>query len=617
MLMDMFATRKRNMALRTLRGLLVLCGLVFHAAFLYPHSSTEESLLIEAQRRSDQGDLLAAQASLDSALAIAIGSGDTTRIADVLTLCGLNQQKRGDYNAALRSFYRVMALLEAQGDDQRLSEVYNNIGSIHHYQREFEQARTYYTRGLQIAERIGSPRDMGKFHNNFGSLAEDMGEPAAALEHLRNSLTIWQELDDHTWMAVCYANMGSCHDRMEQHDTARAYLQQSLALLKNFPDRYLMGTVSTRLGVTYLAEGPWSKARDWCERGLAVAMEMGVLPLEEASCDCLYKAHAALGNTMLELTYFRRAVELRDSLYSKRQAMELTRAELNHQFERQLLADSLTRAQEKLLLEKEHSQRVAKEREQRNVFLFSSIGVLVLAGGLWNRLRFIRRSRALIQGERDRADALLHNILPVAVADELLATGHVKAREFEQATILFTDFREFTRVAERLTAAQLVEVIDTCFKAFDGIMEKHRVEKIKTVGDAYMACGGVPDASRGNAIDVVLAALEMQEFMQVFQEAREAEDLPAFAMRSGIHTGPIVGGVVGSHKFAFDIWGDAVNTAARLESSSEVDRVNISESTYQLVCRDPRLHFTFRGLVSTKGKGEMPMYYVERSEPKE
>jgi class 3 adenylate cyclase len=221
----------------------------------------------------------------------------------------------------------------------------------------------------------------------------------------------------------------------------------------------------------------------------------------------------------------------------------------------------------------------------------------------------VDRTRELSR-EKDRSEELLKNILPENVANELKVSGTAQARHFDQATVLFSDFREFTRIAEQLSADELVEELNVCFNAFDRIMEKYGVEKIKTIGDAYMAAGGVPDPSGGTPLAVVLAGLEMQQIIRERQVEREAQGKAAFEMRVGIHTGPVVAGIVGRRKFQYDIWGDTVNTASRMESACEPGDVNISGATYELVKDAPELVFTPRGNVQAKGKGEMEMYYV-------
>jgi class 3 adenylate cyclase len=232
----------------------------------------------------------------------------------------------------------------------------------------------------------------------------------------------------------------------------------------------------------------------------------------------------------------------------------------------------------------------------------------------------VKERTAELSAEKERSDELLLNILPAEVAEELKRTGEAAARHFDQASVLFTDFKGFTEMSEQVGAGELLQELNTCFKAFDEIIGARGVEKIKTIGDAYMCVGGLPDPRSSAPVDVVLAALEMQAFMKKRRLQRQAQDRPAFTMRVGIHTGPVVAGIVGVKKFQYDIWGDTVNIASRMECSGEVGQVNISEATYALVkdastpLGTPAFTFTPRGKVQAKGKGEMEMYFVNMAE---
>lgn len=210
--------------------------------------------------------------------------------------------------------------------------------------------------------------------------------------------------------------------------------------------------------------------------------------------------------------------------------------------------------------------------------------------------------------ERRKSDGLLRNVLPEVIAQELKATERVQPVDYESTSVLFTDFVGFTQIAENFTPQQLVGELDSCFSGFDRIARKHNLEKIKTIGDAYMAVGGIPKANNTHAVDCVLAALEIEELVTGLRAREMEESKPYWQIRVGIHSGDLIAGVVGSEKFSYDVWGDTVNTASRLESSGVPGKINISSSTYDLVKNF--FECEFRGKVAAKNKGEVDMYFV-------
>jgi len=210
--------------------------------------------------------------------------------------------------------------------------------------------------------------------------------------------------------------------------------------------------------------------------------------------------------------------------------------------------------------------------------------------------------------EKAKSEKLLLNILPEAVAEELKEKSKYEARQYDNTTVLFTDFVGFTKISEKLPAKQLVEEIDTCFTTFDEIIERNGLEKIKTIGDSYMAVGGVPEVNNSHAKDAVTAAIEIRDFVENRKTEKLKKGELAFDIRIGIHTGSVVAGIVGTKKFAYDIWGDTVNTASRMESSCDIGKINISNTTYELIQAD--FDCTHRGKLTAKNKGEIDMYYV-------
>lgn len=251
-------------------------------------------------------------------------------------------------------------------------------------------------------------------------------------------------------------------------------------------------------------------------------------------------------------------------------------------------------------------------------FTVKGVGVLKLLAGqmavsIENALFYselenkVKERTNELEIEKKKSDDLLLNILPEDVANELKQTGHTKPRSYEIATVMFTDFENFTSKSENLSPEELVNLIDTCFTKFDEIISKYKMEKIKTIGDAYLCVSGLPDPKDHSATNVIAAAMEIIESIKLLRT--NGNDESYFDIRIGIHTGPLVAGVVGDKKFAFDIWGDTVNTASRMEQNSEANKINISHTTYELI--KEKYHCHYRGKKAAKNKGMIEMYFVE------
>jgi len=223
--------------------------------------------------------------------------------------------------------------------------------------------------------------------------------------------------------------------------------------------------------------------------------------------------------------------------------------------------------------------------------------------------KLLEKRNESLSNEKQKSDALLMNILPFETAEELKHTGAAKSRSFKLVTVMFTDFRNFTLAAEAVHPEKLVAEIHYYFSMFDQVMNKYNIEKIKTIGDSYMCAGGLPEVNSTNPADVVMAALEIQEFMLQKKLEKEKANELFFECRLGIHTGPVIAGIVGTKKFAYDIWGDTVNVASRMENCGQVGKVNISGSTYQLV--KDMFNCSYRGKIAAKNKGEVDMYFVD------
>lgn len=263
------------------------------------------------------------------------------------------------------------------------------------------------------------------------------------------------------------------------------------------------------------------------------------------------------------------------------------------EWEREAFQNANERAQKQLLEKTMENEKIVKEQNT------------VLEQKVEERTAQLSQSLEEVGKERQKAERLLHNILPEEIAEELKQNGSSEARQYDNVSVLFTDFVNFTGIGEKMNPKDLVDELDTCFRAFDEIIDKYGLEKIKTIGDAYLAVCGLPTPNPDHAENTVNAALEILEFIN----KRHAKG-GLFDVRAGINSGPLVAGIVGIKKFAYDIWGDTVNTAARMESNSETGKLNVSDSTYELI--KDKYNCEYRGKIDVKNKGIVDMYFVTK-----
>ena len=580
----------------------------FAQARQYPKASAK-GYNLQGVARKNLGDYPGAMACYQKCLAIYERIGDKKGIAGSLNNIGLIYREQGRNDQALEHYMRSLSIFEGIGDKHGLGNSLNNIGSIYTDQRNYPRALEYFERGTVIQKEVGNEKALANGLGNIGVVHGEQGDTARALEYFEKSIAIREAIGDQNGIAVNLNNIGVISGALGNFSRAMQNHERSLMMREELGDKSGIAMSLNNIGRLYQSQGKNGPALSYCQKGLALAEELAVWDLQKEACRCLYDTYKALGKGEEALAYLEKMRVVEDSINSQETAKKLEQME----FAKVLLQDSIAAAEEARLVQEAHNEEMRGEARTRNIAIGGGVLVLLLAGSIYARLRYVRSAKAVLQVEKDRSENLLLNILPADIAAELKEKGKADARDFDRVSILFTDFKGFTAASEKLSAQQLVGEINACFEAFDGIMGKYGIEKIKTIGDAYMAAGGLPVPKDDSAKNTVLAALEMQAFIADRKADRNAKGLPFFEMRVGIHTGPVVAGIVGVKKFQYDIWGDTVNTASRMESSGEVGQVNISEATYALVKSEACLTFTPRGKVLAKGKGEMEMYFVQNT----
>ncbi len=545
---------------------------------------------------------------------------------------------------ALVDWQQSLTVFEEIGDQNGIANMLNNLGAVHFNQGGDEKAIEYYLRSLRAAEEISDTLRVATALVNIGAVYFNKKETHnLALEYYLKALPLSELLEDQDAIGTTAVNLGEIYLENNKDDSALFYFEKGLAAYRQTSTGNVPYALNS-IGKVYAKRGEYAQAiryqteaYDMAQSqdnrlemaqsllGLANTYEMQenfgsaiasfnqakVIASEISANYQLKDAFEGLAKNYARVSDYRNAYEyhtrfsgIKDTLYN---------VEMSKRVEALVLNSEIQKKQGQIdLLEKDQALKESDLKRQkaiRNATALTGLLLLLMVGGLFNRYKYVRKTNKIIADEKERSDKLLLNILPAETAEELKEKGSATPKHYDVVSVLFTDFKGFTTIAEKLTPQELVEELNQCFMAFDRIIDKHHLEKIKTIGDAYMCAGGIPAANTTNPVEIVKAALEIREFMDQLKRDREAQGKDYWELRIGIHTGPVIAGVVGKNKFAYDIWGDAVNTASRMESSGIPGQVNISGSTYAHI----KEHFrcSHRGKISAKNKGEIDMYIVE------
>ena len=567
---------------------------------------------------ADQGAYDASREATTKAMEFWSSLNDMKRMGDMEIGYGYTYILQGAYNLGLAHNLKALDHYTAKPDSDGIAHAENNIGALYAMLNEYDKSIEHSNRALAIMSARKDPR-IANVIAGLGKNYQMTGDFDEAKRTFFQAMDLFAEDKNTEGVARIWNALSNLYLEQGSPDSAVFAARRTIELTKQ-PFQIIQASLNESRALQ--KQGRWREALAPAQRAEDLAVETNSLDTRASANKELSMVHEALGDKGRALEAFRLYVLLNDSVRNDEQVKEQTRMEVTHAFDQQILADSLSNAAEKEQTRLENLATLTKEKNRRNLFLLSGVGLLVFAGALGHRLRETRRSRAAIQKEKDISEGLLLNILPAEVAMELKAKGQADAVQIDLVTVLFTDFKGFTALSETLSPRELVHDLNECFSGFDRITGKYGIEKIKTIGDAYMAAGGLPTPNSTHATDVIQAALEMRDFVAEGKARKIAAGLPFFEVRIGIHTGPVVAGIVGVKKFQYDIWGDTVNTASRMESSGEVGMVNISGTTYALVSGVngpstapgiPAFTFTPRGRVQAKGKGEMEMFFVDRS----
>ena len=538
-----------------------------------------------------QGNYPQAINSFMACLKISEEIGDKKNIGASCGNIGIIYEEQGNYPQALKNYFAALKIDEEIGNKEGIETAYNNIGIIYTHQGNYAEALKNLFACLKMSEELGDKIGVEKSHCNIGEIYRQQGKYSESLNEYFAARSAAEEIGDKELIAGIYCYIGSVYN--DKGDYAKA-LENQLVSLNNFEElgeKNGVAMANIRIGETKLKMQNAAMAKKYLMQGYAVAREIGALDRLRDASQYLASSDSALGNFKDAYENYKLFVSYRDSLNNGEATNKMLQSKMQYEFDKK---EAETRATT--------DAELKKQKLLRNGFVGGFAVVLLFAGVFF-------RQRNKTKKEKQRSDTLLLNILPAEVANEIKTTGTAKAKAFTMVTVMFTDFKDFTSLSEKISAELLVDEIHTCFSAFDYILHKYRVEKIKTIGDAYLCASGLPVSTHTHATDMLNAAIEIRNFMEERKKVKEARGEIPFELRIGIHTGPVVAGVVGVKKYAYDIWGDTVNIAARMEQNSEAGKINISGNTYDLV--KDKFNCLHRGKISAKNKGEIDMYFVE------
>ncbi len=508
---------------------------------------------------------------------------------------------QGELSPALESYFEAARLAQKEDFTHELGKVNIAIADVYSVLENHGRSVTHYREGIDFLRAEKDSVSLATALLNLGDEYFNQEKLDSALLLFEESGRLFDALDYEIGVAYNLGNTGLVHAQLENSRQAEDNLTKAVDLLTDLGDFYPICVYYLYMSDIYMGREDFESARAYARRSLAIAQGRG---LKEQIRDAnlkLSELHERSGNPIEALRYYKDYVAYRDSLVNVNAVQEMANLRADYQISQKQIEVDLLNGQ---------------KRYQRLIVISVSIAFILiglLAFGLFRRNRFIKNATTIIEAEKNRSDHLLQNILPEETAMELKDNGRVKAKKFDSVSVMFADFQDFTSFAEHLPPEQLVETVDFYFSKFDEIMEKYDLEKIKTLGDAYMAAGGLPFPSQDHALKMVLAAFDILSFVEQ-TKANGPSNKVHLDIRIGINSGPIVAGVVGIKKFAYDIWGDTVNIAARMESYSTIGKINVSENTYQLI----KEHFDceYRGEIQVKKRGDMNMYYVKGQKEK-
>lgn len=533
--------------------------------------------------------------------------GDQVGVSNMLSNIGVVYHGQGDYENALANHLASLRAAELARDKLRIVTALHNIGTCYALKKEtYDKALRYYLRALPLWSEVTENNDYAGTAANIGEVYFNKGNDSLALHYYEKALKAYQDANDEASLPFVYNSIGKVYLKQRRFDAALRFHGKAYEISQSIPYNRKQFMTQSLLGLanTYTAMGDHPTALRYYSQAEELGREINAL-------DELKDIYRGLSGTYASVRRYDKAFQyqslytgVKDTLYNIATDKKLATMEFDFNLQKKEGEINLL-TKDKTLKELE----LKRQKQAKYAFMGGLALLGLIAFILYRNYRAKVKINQVLDHQKDQIETLLLNILPAEVARELQETGASTPRQYDNVSVLFTDFKGFTSLADKMSPQELVEELSACFTAFDNIIEKHKLEKIKTIGDAYMCAGGIPVPDKDHPFRIVRAGMEIQDYILKNNLKRKSKGLPPWDIRIGIHAGPVVAGVVGRKKYAYDIWGSTVNIASRMESNGAPGQINISSAMYDII--KDKYVCSHRGKIHAKNVGEIDMYFLE------
>jgi class 3 adenylate cyclase/Tfp pilus assembly protein PilF len=527
---------------------------------------------------------------------------DNSGIANLYSNIGVVYYDRGVDDKALENYLQSLRYSELAGDKFRILIALNNVGGVYFIKpATYDKALEYYEKALKLCEELDKQTELGAISVNIGSIYYEKNDQTKALLYFNKALKAYGDTEG---SLNAYTAIGKAYNKTGQFELALKNLNAGLVIAEKFKNK--MGMVQARMGLgnVYLNKSDYPTALSQFSKAESLALEL------QANHE-LSDLYLVMARTFSKSANYKKAFEyqslytsVKDSLDSEESRKKIGTLQFDIDLKQKQDAINLL-TKDKALTD----QQLKRQQLMKTAATVGLVLVMLIALLIYRNYRIKVKTHRIVDRQKAEIEGLLLNILPEEVASELQATGKSEPRYYESVSVMFTDFKGFTSIADKMAPQDLVEELSTCFVAFDEIMEKYNLEKIKTIGDAYMCAGGIPTPDKNHVENIINAGIELRNYALRHNQKRRDAGLVPWEMRIGIHVGPVVAGVVGKRKYAYDIWGSTVNIASRMESNGQPGKINVSSSVFELV--KEKFDCSYRGKINAKNIGDIDMYFLE------